>query len=484
MEGFYDWVKKETTAVDAGEPPERPSVDDEHGQLEFVKVMENRFLATTSVSIRDDMKALIRDGDRLHPMVMLETTKWWINDPVGVDEHVIPHLWKMIRAGNAPTAYILGYIPGMIERCGMTHQHIERAIVPMLSVMIGSSSTMDVIFRLRAIISCAAYLNDACFTQLVCTTWDHLDTTCRIMLVEYLLKHPGSYIHSGFPMERMVGYLRGVVSSDDAEAPWDVADASRILLDCTDDPGAREEAIRVLAGYQESRTFYANRENIHCITTESAQEIIDYLVQDLPMLPNQPIQYYINELTRGRDDHRITASLRRIEIDPSTYGRHRHNLRQILAMVWAYIKKHGDDEGHDRESMIERLVQELVDMCGTCSTGHAVRLLNVLSGYRDFAIRVPPEHALRCRFFVLLNSAMMAVEDEEERSIILEEMTLPGSHHSGRLRFLGFLRDHLPKIKEDLYEEFKDQMADTDFDLYLRKAIFYYEGETDFDMQK
>ncbi|NCA11950.1 DUF2867 domain-containing protein [bacterium] len=207
------------------------------------------------------------------------------------------------------------------------------------------------------------------------------------MLVEYLLKHPGSYIHSGFPMERMVGYLRGVVSSDDAEAPWDVADASRILLDCTDDPGAREEAIRVLAGYQESRTFYANRENIHCIATESAQEIIDYLVQDLPMLPNQPIQYYINELTRGRDDHRITASLRRIEIDPSTYGRHRHNLRQILAMVWAYIKKHGDDEGHDRESMIERLVQELVDMCGTCSTGHAVRLLNVLSGYRDFAIR-------------------------------------------------------------------------------------------------
>lgn len=474
MEGFYEWVKRET------EVQQEPlTLEDEQGQLEYVKVMENRFLATSSVSIREDMRGFLDNGG-IHPMVMLETTKWWVDDASGVDEHVIPHLWRMIRTGDAPTAYILGYIPGMIDRCGMTPRHIERAIVPMLSVVIGSAS-MDDHFRLRAIISCAAYLDEACFTQLVCAAWDHLETTCRIMLIEYLLKHPASYIQTGFPMERMTGFLAGVVSSGE-DAPWDVADASRILLDCTDDPGVRDDAIRVLAGYKESRTFYGNRENIHCIATESAQEIIDFLVQDIPMLPNHPIQHYINELTSGRTDHRITASLRRIEIDPSTYGRHRHTLRQILAMVWAYIRKYGDTEGHDRESMIERLIQELVDMCGTCSTGHAVRLLNVLSGYRDFAIRVPPEHALRCRFFVHLNSAMMAIEDEDERSVILEEMTLPGSHHSGRMRFLGFLRDHLPKIKEDLYEEFKDQMSDTDFDLFLRKAIYYYEGETDFDL--
>ena len=39
-----------------------------------------------------------------------------------------------------------------------------------------------------------------------------------------------------------------------------------------------------------------------------------------------------------------------------------------------------------------------------------------------------------------------------------------------------FFRESLPNIRQEMYEDFKDDMEDTDFDMYFRKAIAKYEG--------
>ena len=72
-----------------------------------------------------------------------------------------------------------------------------------------------------------------------------------------------------------------------------------------------------------------------------------------------------------------------------------------------------------------------------------------------------------------LNSKIM---EDEKSDIILDEMTLPVRFYDKRTTFLRFFRTHISKIREDMYQEFKDHISDQDYDLYFRKAIMHYEG--------
>ena len=42
--------------------------------------------------------------------------------------------------------------------------------------------------------------------------------------------------------------------------------------------------------------------------------------------------------------------------------------------------------------------------------------------------------------------------------------------------FLKFFREHLGNIRHEIWEEFKEDITDTDFDMYFRKAVQKYEG--------
>ena len=59
---------------------------------------------------------------------------------------------------------------------------------------------------------------------------------------------------------------------------------------------------------------------------------------------------------------------------------------------------------------------------------------------------------------------------------VIEEMTENSQNFSNRQSFLLFFRSNMLNIRENMYEEFKDHITDTDFDLYIRKAISVYEG--------
>jgi hypothetical protein len=59
---------------------------------------------------------------------------------------------------------------------------------------------------------------------------------------------------------------------------------------------------------------------------------------------------------------------------------------------------------------------------------------------------------------------------------VYNEMTQTTSNFASRRYFLMFFREHMLGIREELYEEFKDFVTDTEFDLSFRKAIGSYEG--------
>jgi hypothetical protein len=65
---------------------------------------------------------------------------------------------------------------------------------------------------------------------------------------------------------------------------------------------------------------------------------------------------------------------------------------------------------------------------------------------------------------------------EDFQANVMMEMSIPPSSYSKRKHFLMFFGKSMLSIREEMYEEFKDHIEDTDFDLYMRKAIMIYEG--------
>ena len=68
----------------------------------------------------------------------------------------------------------------------------------------------------------------------------------------------------------------------------------------------------------------------------------------------------------------------------------------------------------------------------------------------------------------------LAVEEFSDN--VLMEMTYETEDYNSRQNFAKFFRDNMLALREELYEEFKDYITDTEFDLASRKAIASYEG--------
>ena len=217
-----------------------------------------------------------------------------------------------------------------------------------------------------------------------------------------------------------------------------------------------------------------------------------------------------------------------------------NTLSKILIKLWSYIN--GND---NRDEMIKRLIEELEDMSGTCSSGFVSRLVNCLSGFGDFSIEISIDQQLVANFIGRLNAYARKIthvdsifngdklydvielylnsnitvrdkvvnmitggdksitklprmkivvdkylETERENKVkecledfeykVLDEMTIDNIKFAKRQNFALFFRCYLPTLRHELYQEFRDFMEDTQFDLIIRKAIASYDGVNEF----
>ena len=228
-------------------------------------------------------------------------------------------------------------------------------------------------------------------------------------------------------------------------------------------------------------------------------------------------------------ENNIRISLNRIYMDRLLYSKFNLTLSHILIKVYSYIMSQ-----ENWEEMYNRLLEELQEMSGTCSSGFASRLVNVISGFGEFNIRISFTDQIISNFAGRLNSRIKKISDlnsiflnerlndmielhiisnselydeiksklqipftkgdivnqylinDRENKImncladfqlnVLNELTIDSSDFNGRRNFLLFLRSHISSIRTELYNEFKEYVSDTDFDLAFRRAIYNYEG--------
>lgn len=195
-------------------------------------------------------------------------------------------------------------------------------------------------------------------------------------------------------------------------------------------------------------------------------------------------------------ENKINVSLNRICMDRALYSSYNCSLLNILLKVWTYLTSHESED-----DMKKRLIEELIEMSGTCSSGFASRLVNVISGFGDFNLTISWRDQIIANFTGRLNARARDItlaeqekkncklycinkltgdetalkQLEDFQALVLEEMSLNCNDFNSRRNFLKFFRKNMLSIRQELYEEFKEYIPDTDFDLYFRAAIATYE---------
>lgn len=229
-------------------------------------------------------------------------------------------------------------------------------------------------------------------------------------------------------------------------------------------------------------SIFANRQNVHSGSIgSSSEDVLKKLHEKYGLMPTtmDKFQQWRLELEdwgvyheqTEKTKRRLMLCMNRIFFDKHLYGPTKDTLATIFGLVWRHIH-HSTHE----DELKKRLLEEMEEASGQCSTGIAVRLVNTLSGYDDFMLKISYREAILSKVMHYMNKKIKEHPDRFIQETLLDEMITPHSDYTNRKNFLEFFRTNIPAIKEELYNEYKELVSDTDFDLYLKQALIVYEG--------
>lgn len=237
---------------------------------------------------------------------------------------------------------------------------------------------------------------------------------------------------------------------------------------------------------------------------------------------------------------KIRLAMNRIYMDRALYSKFNNSLINILLRVWSYISTKEEETQIEMKHRLLEELEEMSDTCSSGFASRLVNVLSGFSEFNilisweeqiranvagrlnakirdickensvfrtekiDDVIELWLRHEngsetlkeLENKFSTNINTESNKqkykedirkyLEQEGKLEVCLEdfkdevvnEMTVSASDYQNKSHFLLFFRTHFPYIREELYDEFKGLISDEDFDLYMRKSIIHYEGET------
>lgn len=314
------------------------------------------------------------------------------------------------------------------------------------------------------------------------------ETMYRILAGQYLMRQLSDDISE----EQKITFQKILLTfAQDEKVEYNLrADAADVLLMSTN-PEILEAAQKLIfdlgkTSNNVTNTIYNNAQNVHIVKIEdNLNRILEFLcsfeikkISDVSAEnPNSELSFdnvctnLINSEKDEKKKEKINLALNRIHLDRALYGKFSCTLESVLIKIWSYIQKH-----EHQEEMLKRLLEELYDMAGTCSTGFVSRLINTISGFGDFNISISWRDQIVANLSGRLNARIRDMDDLALQEKVLEQLTIPTHEFENRKHFLYFFRKNLILIREEMYDEFKQHISDTDFDLYFRSAVSAYEA--------
>jgi hypothetical protein len=253
------------------------------------------------------------------------------------------------------------------------------------------------------------------------------------------------------------------------------ADAADILMRMAPTSEVREKAGQIIAelGDEDNinpleQNFYSNKQNVHLTT--NTDEYIEKLVVDSSLGNVQAfddvystISNLINEmdLTYSQRIHAF-KSLNRISIDSAKFTKFKLTQAKVLCYVWRKIVTHAKNL-----ELKTRLVEELIDMADTCSTGHCSRLVNVFSAYEEGGVMITIEKQLQANITARFNAL---VRKDEDCDNLVCGMMPDDEYHS---QYIDFIIKHSDDVKNELKKEFVDEgyMSKSKFEQLFTREV-------------
>lgn len=310
-----------------------------------------------------------------------------------------------------------------------------------------------------------------------------ISLSTKLMVCQYILNHFEKIDTDVIDIHSILAFLQ-ILLSDSRELLYVRTDIADMLLGVRDEykhlipDDLRDMAIQVIMEVGGNRmSVYHNQENVHQFQDSNITPILHKLQKryekvnmkrslesDISLLQNRIPKDDPEEKTK------IELAIIRIQLDNQYYN----NLKlcHICQYVISFILDHPDQE----DDLWKRLLEELSDMSGKCTTGYALRLLNTLSGFDEsLTLHITDEDRFKSIFFHKLNELLKEQGEGDSYAEILYELAVPSSRPEQRKNFLNFFKKAFPIISSQMFEEFKEELSETDIDLYLRKAFCAYE---------
>jgi hypothetical protein len=251
-------------------------------------------------------------------------------------------------------------------------------------------------------------------------------------------------------------------------------------------------------------TISSNRENVHLVD-ESVKEFL-LMLGSFPLTVVQRdgiersrsfedvIQIIHNMPIYEPNKEKINSSLLRIQLDQLIYPGSQL-LSGIFMRIFQCVEKHPDCG-----LLMQRLMEELIDMADTCSTGHANRLVNTFSGIgmNGLFLRIPWKDQIESNIAGRLTARAKIATDTQARADFVRKGIVPSIEElktideefrekvlgemmnlkvEDRVHWNRFLRDVVAGLREEMLKEFvgEGHISAQDFDSFFRDGMIFYE---------
>lgn len=208
---------------------------------------------------------------------------------------------------------------------------------------------------------------------------------------------------------------------------------------------------------EKARILYNNSQNIHEFTDQINEYILKLVVDDPPenIQPFEEVREIIGNLVREKianEDDRFEAikALHRISIDTAVFCNEKITLSEIFVCIYAKIQTF---DASVQNELMKRLVQELVEMGDTCSSGHSGRFVNIFSGF-DLDLKIEFAEQIHSNYIGRLNARIRDCPDEELRAKLDMAQNIELAEPEDTLALAEFTRVNKIIIHSELYDEF------------------------------
>lgn len=231
------------------------------------------------------------------------------------------------------------------------------------------------------------------------------------------------------------------------------------------------------------KTIYNNSQNMHDESIASSMtKFIEKMIEENMNLMRKSYEQtqtevvqILKEKKNGKDKFLAKKALHRVSIDTATFTKHKVTMSDIFVTVWSIIKTQKDE--NIKTTLENRLIEELIEMGDTCSSGHAGRFVNVLS-IVDPSITIGFDTQIIANVAGRVNARIRDISDPDKKASILTGM-MPEleSNPIDKEIYKLFIDDTLRDIREELYAEFVKEkyIGDAEFQIYFSKAVQQWE---------